>query len=1205
MAKVTLQGPGAGVRGPALLFSSLRAEMTDVPTRVTELLNAAKLSTGEGQLANLHAVQELLLHQHHGAFVRQFLEPVLELQVDPSASVRCWVIEFVEQTTLRNPEVSALGAPFLLRAMEDPTVSVAKRALIAAGTMYPAMMKSVLLFGGHPFARELYMYMEQLFTRCMLVLERHTNPSVVLAAVKFAEIVLTSPTFQLQEVPAQEHRILRQKTIETLFIGMVRKLTLKLLSTDTPATVATAVINSLAHIIRCPFSVCLFNKDYLLVVLNPLTSFFPRLSKRQQPLSPSALESVRRTVKNALLSVVRVALVASPSVLAVVRTGLLAVDAREEFDMALRNAQEDIRNATATETTKKRSIAEAGVEELEGHAAADTAEREVSTADEEAMLREDLTVEEAAAAAAASSSAPDADGNLSWKKKKKRPAAQLLESTGAVSKRSKGRSTSAMPHLSAPQSYRTSLGTMTAHQMADAVLDALRRNFLSVPVPAVSARSADGGRQLFATFIQACESLQRQALDPRFQQQRLETHGAAETVTAPMTAAVVSLPAVSLTEEETADVHDLEAERRRREESSRVAGMDAVPSRAIEEEYAMAGSAKLAVADVQGDWAALAGLSFAQVVQAGSAGYSRAMRYSVWIRMVSRFAILAASAMGVAQPLEEVFRFLAEDPDSRSDLAIVLLFESSSAMPLYEAVFRRISRLFLEQVAQQTSSLITSASASSSSSSSSAVALAALSSAKAAASRSSSAPQFSFLSVLRDVPVVHTESWTASVRAVLEELERAAAKQEPTNDADAAAAAGLSNLLDRTVSLVYELAVERAGTLDALSSFLLELCRSAWPPLQKHAVFVVSTKLLRFAPATETVVHAASDCLTELAEMTLDDSCQQPEQMDADVSRASLLFFAVCARRPHDLLPILFSEYCRWHGRQSLQICVHRVSRDMIKALGARQPDLLTAIGHFPDGAANLALHCLQTLCVDLDASELSGVVEAARAAFDSSKDCRFMIPVLTSRHLPRNVLLDALPQLLALPTELSKVVIEKLACSPLSPLSPTELLAQLHMAENGTDDMVGIRNQMIAIAECLSHRNVFTEKVLTAAISHVAELPAIPILFFRTVLQVLRMYPGPGMVNGVVSAVGKLVERQFWQTSSLWEGFLKTVQVCKQRIVPVLLRLPDNKLEDAINADPTIRDLILLAAGPSTLSKSQRALVYPSSSDARSVPGV
>ena len=109
------------------------------------------------------------------------------------------------------------------------------------------------------------------------------------------------------------------------------------------------------------------------------------------------------------------------------------------------------------------------------------------------------------------------------------------------------------------------------------------------------------------------------------------------------------------------------------------------------------------------------------------------------------------------------------------------------------------------------------------------------------------------------------------------------------------------------------------------------------------------------------------------------------------------------------------------------------------------------------------------------------------------------------------------------------------------------------------------------AIGICFSMTTVFRSDVLANALARVAELPALPVVFLRTIIQAVTTYKSliPFIANNVLP---KLVAKRIWETPQLWDGFIRLGKMIAPASYGSLLQLPKEWLKDVVERQPAVK---------------------------------
>uniref|UniRef100_A0AAR2JBN1 Symplekin n=1 Tax=Pygocentrus nattereri TaxID=42514 RepID=A0AAR2JBN1_PYGNA len=254
---------------------------------------------------------------------------------------------------------------------------------------------------------------------------------------------------------------------------------------------------------------------------------------------------------------------------------------------------------------------------------------------------------------------------------------------------------------------------------------------------------------------------------------------------------------------------------------------------------------------------------------------------------------------------------------------------------------------------------------------------------------------------------------------------------------------------------------------------------------------------------------------------------------------------------------------------------VLRVIEQPIRGMGMNSPDLLLLVENCPKGAETLVTRCLHILTDKVPPSP--DLVERVRDLYHKRvPDVRFLIPVING--LEKKEVIQALPKLIKLNPIVVKEVFNRLlgtqhseGSSSMSPLTPGELLISLHNIDSTKCDMKSI---IKATNLCFGEKNVYTSEVLAVVMQQLMDQNSLPMLFMRTVIQSLTMYPRLG--GFVMNILTRLIPKQVWKYPKVWEGFVKCCQRTKPQSYSVLLQLPPAQLASVFERCPEMREPLL-----------------------------
>ena len=201
---------------------------------------------------------------------------------------------------------------------------------------------------------------------------------------------------------------------------------------------------------------------------------------------------------------------------------------------------------------------------------------------------------------------------------------------------------------------------------------------------------------------------------------------------------------------------------------------------------------------------------------------------------------------------------------------------------------------------------------------------------------------------------------------------------------------------------------------------------------------------------------------------------------DGEVVRHYMhLFMALCAQK-HELLHALIETYVQ--ATPGVRSAVQASITDMIKAIGAESPVLLSIIGDLPKGAELLLLAFVRTLTEHGNPGQHKKLLDAIKTLYARIGDARFMIYICSA--LSRTEVEELLPHMVVLPQVGVKAALHRLLHSRVTPLTPEKLMVALHKIEPNGKQLT-MKKIAEAIELCFNHRTVFTTQVCLTFLLH------------------------------------------------------------------------------------------------------------------------
>jgi symplekin len=284
----------------------------------------------------------------------------------------------------------------------------------------------------------------------------------------------------------------------------------------------------------------------------------------------------------------------------------------------------------------------------------------------------------------------------------------------------------------------------------------------------------------------------------------------------------------------------------------------------------------------------------------------------------------------------------------------------------------------------------------------------------------------------------------------------------------------------------------------------------------------------------------------------------------ADAQTLMSLYFALCTKK-HSLLRHVFAIYGSLP--QAAKQAVHRQVPILIRTIGS-SPDLLGIISDPPGDSRDLLMQVLQTLTgAAVPSKELTSSIKNLHS---KTKDVEFLFAILS--HLPKDEILPVFPSIVNLSMDKFQAALSRIlqGSSRNGPsLDPSEILIAIHVIDPDKEG-IPLKKVMDACSACFEQRTIFTQQVLAKALNQLVEQIPLPLLFMRTVMQAIGVFPA--LVDFVMEIMSRLVSKQIWKYPKLWVGFLKCAILTRPQSYGVLLQLPAPQLENALSKNPTLK---------------------------------
>ncbi|CAN6206548.1 unnamed protein product [Urochloa humidicola] len=382
------------------------------------------------------------------------------------------------------------------------------------------------------------------------------------------------------------------------------------------------------------------------------------------------------------------------------------------------------------------------------------------------------------------------------------------------------------------------------------------------------------------------------------------------------------------------------------------------------------------------------------------------------------------------------------------------------------------------------------------------------------------------------------------------------------------------------LSAVWNLIMLRPSNRDRCLEIALQSSTHHLEEVRMKAIRLVANKLFPMASISKKIEDFANEKLNSVLEVIPsgdsavtetatpvahnDGGLENLSASVADAQTLMSLYFALCTKK-HSLLRHVFAIYGSLP--QAAKQAVHRQVPILIRTIGC-SPDLLGIISDPPDDSRDLLMQVLQTLT---DAAVPSKeLISSIKNLYSKTKDVEVLFAILA--HLPKDEVLPVFPSIVNLPMEKFQTALSRIlqGSSRNGPsLDPSEILIAIHVIDPDKEG-IPLKKVMDACSACFEQRTIFTQQVLAKALNQLVEQIPLPLLFMRTVMQAIGVFPA--LVDFVMEIMSRLVSKQIWKYPKLWVGFLKCAILTKPQSYGVLLQLPAPQLENALSKNPALK---------------------------------
>ena len=310
----------------------------------------------------------------------------------------------------------------------------------------------------------------------------------------------------------------------------------------------------------------------------------------------------------------------------------------------------------------------------------------------------------------------------------------------------------------------------------------------------------------------------------------------------------------------------------------------------------------------------------------------------------------------------------------------------------------------------------------------------------------------------------------------------------------------------------------------------------------------------------------------------------EQQELKKFINNHSKLFFALCTQK-QDLLKKFIEIYVKC--RQNVQVEINRQNQcaSLIKFWGKETGPIIDLIETCPKGGELFVEEAAKQLtegCTEKPSITLhNALIKSYFTNPGGGGQVRIFLPIL--EHLNRDMISKLLPALLGqLDKDQCKQAVGLiLKAQPNPVIEPSQLLVEIQcFAPTETSPHI---EKIIALTNYCLGQGAYDKKALSAVLQQLVQKDPIPVLFMRTLIQTLLVYPD--LTKFAMNILEMLCFRnEIWRNKHLWDGFIRCCAMTQPESYAVLCKLGKPELKSVLVQKPELRAPLLEYALDSTV---------------------
>jgi len=296
-----------------------------------------------------------------------------------------------------------------------------------------------------------------------------------------------------------------------------------------------------------------------------------------------------------------------------------------------------------------------------------------------------------------------------------------------------------------------------------------------------------------------------------------------------------------------------------------------------------------------------------------------------------------------------------------------------------------------------------------------------------------------------------------------------------------------------------------------------------------------------------------------------------------------LLFISLCSKKTKLLKNFVLTLS---NADRLTKTILSKISFKLIKTLGMNCFDLNFIIAVCPLRGQIWVKQICQVLLKQKYRFSNLNFINALKELFVRTKNVITLIPVL--EFLRHKTIVYILPKLISLDQIKAKMTVQQILKLRSKIIQSTELLLRIHNLSPVISSPLLV-NVKILIEFCLQ-QSIFNDEKLALVLQRLSQKRPIPILFLRTLIQILLIYPTLNKFS--LKILYRMIHANVWGSLSLWQGFIRCCKMCQPYSLKIICILPRTEFKRVLQNNTDLAEPLLRLIDDPTILKHVKKIL-------------